>query len=98
VVQLALDWQAEHAVCSMDVAWNRRILLQGQVRPELYGTERSRLDDYQFVASRPADREILRAATHAPRLNHRDGSKTTMVAHIFWEAAARKGLCLLKNP
>jgi hypothetical protein len=31
-VQFAKDWQAKHAACSLDVAWNGRILLQRQVR------------------------------------------------------------------
>jgi hypothetical protein len=33
VVQSAKDWQAKHAACSLDVAWNRGILIQRQVHP-----------------------------------------------------------------
>jgi len=34
VVQSAKDWQAKHAACSLDVAWNRGILFQRQVRTD----------------------------------------------------------------
>jgi hypothetical protein len=40
--------------------------------------------------SRPADREILRDATHVLRLDRRDWSKETMVAHAFWEAGVER--------
>ena len=35
VVQSAKDWHAKHAACSLDVARNRRILIQRQVRTHL---------------------------------------------------------------
>ena len=35
MVQSAKDWQAKHAACSPDVAWNRGILIQRQVRTHL---------------------------------------------------------------
>ena len=34
MVQSAKDWQAKHAACSLDVAWNRGILFQRQVRTD----------------------------------------------------------------
>ena len=34
VVQSAKDWHAKHAACSLDVAWNRGILFQRQVRTD----------------------------------------------------------------
>ena len=34
MVQSAKDWQAKHAACSLDVAWNRGILIQRQVRTD----------------------------------------------------------------
>ena len=35
MVKSAQDWQAKHAARSLDIAWNRRILLQRQVQTHL---------------------------------------------------------------
>ena len=34
-MQSTEDWQVKHAACCLDIAWNRRILLQRQVRTDL---------------------------------------------------------------
>jgi hypothetical protein len=47
--------------------------------------------------SRPADREILRDAAHVLRLDRRDWSKETMVAHAFWEAGVERSPFVAQN-
>jgi hypothetical protein len=54
-MQAAWDWQAEHATCSLDVAWNRRILLQRHVQQV---TKMLLVEDNDMIQAISADRTM----------------------------------------